>query len=108
MDFLDRIGVFFLWVGGISLMLFFFSAIASQSNFNLLILGFIMILLGSTLWRRNNKAASENERFRILKSKQTRSSKQPKSGSLANPSVHNPSPTGKKDNQKPQGPRQSR
>lgn len=69
MDFNNRIGVFFLWIGTIAILLFFFSSIAEAANFNLLIIGFLLILFGSILWSRNRPAKAKSTRFRIFKPK---------------------------------------
>lgn len=67
MEFINRIGVFFLWIGTISVLLFLFSSIAEATIFNLLIVGIVFIFFGIVLWKKNKPQSPKSDRFRIFK-----------------------------------------
>ncbi len=75
MEFINRIGVFFLWIGALNLLLFFFSSIAETANMNLLIAGFLLIVFGAILWLKNPAEKPKSNRFRLLRSGKSKSKK---------------------------------
>jgi hypothetical protein len=72
MEFINRIGVFFLWIGALNLLLFFFSSIAETANMNLLIAGFLLIVFGAMLWLKNPTEKPKSNRFRLIRSRQSK------------------------------------
>ena len=69
MSILSRIGIFFIWVGGFLLLIFFLYD--KTPLFNLLISGFLLVLFGTILYRKFKQEKHESGRFRILKRKRS-------------------------------------
>lgn len=65
MSILSRIGIFFIWVGGFLLLVFFLYD--ETPLFNLLISGFLLVLFGTILYRKFKPEKHDSGRFRILK-----------------------------------------
>lgn len=67
MGIIGRLGVFFLWIGGILILLFFFSSQADSANFNLFVTGFLLLLFGTILRVRGRPQSGQSTRFRIFR-----------------------------------------
>ncbi len=84
MEFINRIGAFFLWVGAISLLLFFFSSVAETAHINFLIAGFVFIVIGAILWSKNTTEKPKNSRFRLLRNRKSKKTDSPQRGTHDN------------------------
>jgi hypothetical protein len=69
MSILSRIGIFFIWIGGFLLLIFFLYD--ESPLFNLLISGFLLVLFGTILYNKFKPEKRESGRFRLLKRKRT-------------------------------------
>jgi len=68
MNFLNRIGSFFLILGGMGILLFLFSDIARVRNFNYLFAGAALILVGALIKSTNPKSTEDaSGRFSLIK-----------------------------------------
>lgn len=66
----NRVGQFFLWMGGGLVLLFVFSALADQPSYWLLLAGMGCLGIGGALWLSGPRPqAQQNGRFRILQRK---------------------------------------
>lgn len=75
MEFIYRTGVFFLWTGALCLLLFFLSSVAESANMNLLIAGFLLIVIGMLLWFNKPREKPKSNRFRLIRSRKSKSKK---------------------------------
>ncbi len=66
----NRVGQFFLWMGGGLVLLFVFSALADQPSYWFLLAGMVCLGIGGALWLSGPRPqAQQNGRFRILQRK---------------------------------------
>jgi hypothetical protein len=75
MSLTNRIGCFFLLIGGALLVLFLASDVAGQQNCNLLLLGILGAVVGFVMWRRNRPAFPSSGRFTTFQKLRQRSSR---------------------------------
>jgi hypothetical protein len=75
MSLTNRIGCFFMLVGGVVLVLFLASDAAGQQNCSLLLLGILGAVLGFIMWRRNRPEPPSSGRFTTFQKLRQRSSK---------------------------------
>jgi hypothetical protein len=82
MGFIQRIGVFFLWIGAFCLFLFFISSASESANMNLLIAGFLLVVVGMLILFKNPTEKQDSNRFRLFRAGKARLKKSsaPKSG----------------------------
>jgi hypothetical protein len=65
---INRVGIYFIWLGVGLIMLFVLSDIAQMPICNLLIFGMISLAVGIALWLRSpSPPPSPTARFRILR-----------------------------------------
>ncbi len=67
MESVNRVGVFFMWIGAICILLFLFSSIANSTICNLLVVGILFVIFGVYLWNKDKPPKAKNDRFRIFK-----------------------------------------
>ncbi len=66
MSLTNRVGCFFLLVGGVLLVLFLASDVAQQQNCTLLAIGVLGVVVGFAMWRRNRPDPTPSGRFGTL------------------------------------------
>lgn len=71
-----RIGQFFLFIGLISLTIFFTTDHALDPGVEYLFIGLLLSLIGISLIWRNRQAPQESKRFRILRWKQSKADRE--------------------------------
>jgi hypothetical protein len=69
MSIMARIGIFFIWIGGFLLLIFFLYD--GTPLFNLLISGFLLVLFGTILFRKFKPDKKDSGRFRLLRRKKS-------------------------------------
>jgi hypothetical protein len=63
----SRLGSFFLFIGLILLMIFFFTDQAKYPSYGYFFVGATLMFLGGYLWWRDRKPAPESGRFRSIR-----------------------------------------
>ena len=72
---LSRIGSFFWWIGLFLIVLFVTTDLRDQPQFDLLLIGMVLMALGFFLWRRYHQPPPPSNRFGLIRRIFSRNSK---------------------------------
>jgi hypothetical protein len=78
-EFKNKLGKFFIIIGGLSIVLFAFSIIAESVDFYLLITGILVILFGTILRRKPKLKISDQEELKLSNQNQGRNNRSDRS-----------------------------
>jgi hypothetical protein len=71
-----RVGLFFLFIGMISLVIFFTADHSTDPGVEYFFFGLLFVVMGGTLIWRDRKPPQESKRFRILRRKKSKAERE--------------------------------
>lgn len=71
-----RVGMFFLFIGAISLVIFFTARHPLDSGFEFFFIGLLLVIIGFAFIWRDRKPPQESKRFRILRKKKSKAERE--------------------------------